>query len=546
MFILKLLHAGVFFSPFLSLLHSIRYYKTSSRLRMTMKSNDDILIKEGSQQSEDSLITEVERLKISKSNNNNNIRDKKNPKKSKNKGKSGKLPKELITPEYIEKMRKEREMKKALKRAELIAQGVDPNSLNNNNTSNYIRRELVEIPHKHITKHKVMLSLKIMTYNLLAQALIRRKLFPDNGDILKWQKRSKVLIQELKDYDCDILCLQEVDYLQYKTFWRPELEKLGYNTKFNRGNDKNHGVSIFYKSKLFNILDTCLIDFDKEKSGAIEPRTITKNVGLIVALSLRSNPEKVICIGTAHLFWHPFGTYERTRQTYIVLSKSKEFEKRVLILNPNINKIWKFFAGDFNSQPYDAPYLSITCKPVKYNDRCKKVISCSTSFQFSSLRHGGSGEEEEGGNVEKFGENQPKDPVPEDFLATEEQSLLVKQIERLHNELPLRAVSLYSIAYHMIDPKNAGLDNERNEPFFSNWANKWRGLLDYIFFIKDWSINEDKTEIDELTVFEEENEVVVDKLLKMPHPEEMGLGQPRENEYPSDHLCMIAQISLME
>ncbi|KAG0680799.1 hypothetical protein C6P40_003953 [Pichia californica] len=464
--------------------------------------------------------------------------------KQKKKGKkSGKIPKDMLTPEIIEELRKQREEKKRLKKDALIAQGIDLDA--DTHTPKYIKRQLLSIPYEN-NDISTIITLKIMTYNLLAQALIRRTLFPDNGEILKWQKRSKVLIQELKDYDCDVLCLQEVDFVQYKTFWRPELEKLGYETKFHRGNDKNHGISIFYKRSLFNLIDLCLIDFDNEKSGNIQPRTITKNVGLILGLVLRNDSTKMITIGTAHLFWHPFGTYERTRQTFIVLSKSKEFEKRIQVLHPEIKKIWKFFAGDFNSQPYDAPYLSITSKPVKYDDRCMRVISCSTSFQYSDLRNGGSGEKEEGGNVEKFGENQPKDPVPAEYIATEEQQLLVKDIEELHNRLPFRAISLYSIGYKVVDPQNSGLDNDRNEPFFSNWAHTWRGLLDYIFFIKEWDIDTDCKELDTIPQFEKENNIRINKLLKLPHPEQMGQGQPRENEYPSDHLCMIADISLLE
>jgi RNA exonuclease NGL2 len=169
-----------------------------------------------------SLITETAKLKLNDSNGstqkiNTTKKDSKNAKKS---GKSGKLPKELITPEYIEKMRKEREEKKRLKREQLIAQGIDPDNINK---TTYIKREMLEVPHSTETGKKSVLTFKIMTYNLLAQALIRRTLFPNNGDILKWQKRSKVLIQEIKDYACDILCLQEVDFVQYKTFWRPEL-----------------------------------------------------------------------------------------------------------------------------------------------------------------------------------------------------------------------------------------------------------------------------------------------------------------------------------
>lgn len=481
-----------------------------------------------------SLIAETEKLTIQSQNGND---------QKKVKGNKGKMPKEMITPEYIEMMRKQREEKKRIKREQLIAKGIDPDA--NKKKTPYIKRELLTIPHDNEFTGDKTMTLKIMTYNLLAQALIRRTLFPNNGDILKWQKRSKVLIQEMKDYECDIMCLQEVDFIQYKSFWRPELEKLGYQTKFNRGADKNHGVSIFFKQSLFNAIDTCLIDFDKERSGNITPRTVTKNAGLILALSIKSNSAKAVLIGTAHLFWHPFGTYERTRQTYVMLSKCKEFEKRVKILHPDIKQFWNFFAGDFNSQPYDSPYLSICQKPITYDDRCKRVISCSTSYQYSNKREGRSGEDEEGGNVEKFGENQPKDPVPESFETTEKQAEMVRTMESLHNQLPLRAISLYSVGYKQIDPTNAGLDNDRNEPFFSNWANSWRGLLDYIFLIKEWDLQEDKTSVDSLLNFETENNVILHKLLKMPHKEEMGLGQPRENEYPSDHLCMIAELSLI-
>lgn len=38
----------------------------------------------------------------------------------------------------------------------------------------------------------------------------------------------------LTDYNADILCLQEVDDMQYLQFFKPELEKKGYVTKFYR------------------------------------------------------------------------------------------------------------------------------------------------------------------------------------------------------------------------------------------------------------------------------------------------------------------------
>lgn len=465
-----------------------------------------------------------------------------NRKMAKDKGKK-KSHQGRPSPEEIIRIRKEREARREI-RAKLIAEGRDPDDPQHR--PYFKKRELLEVPHSAAIEHiEGGIPLKIMTYNLLAQTLIRRSMFPDNGRILKWTVRSKPLYQEVKYYDCDIICMQEMDYSNYQKFWTARMKELGYEGHFNRNQNKSHGVAIFFRKSMFAMIDHMHIQYDIIETAGIEPRTTTQNVGIVLALSLRGHQNNIVLIGTTHLFWHPFGTYERTRQTAILLMKAKEFERRVKVLHPEKSKVWSFFAGDFNSQPFDSPYLSITSKPVHYDDRCKTVIGCSTSFEFSNKRDGGGGEEEEGGNVEVYGENQPKTPVPDRFDPTVEQQKMVAEMEKLHNALPYRAISLYSVAYGLVDPKNSGLDNSRNEPFFSNWAHTWRGLLDYIFVIRDWDGKEDNRAIDSLEKFETENHIRLNSLLRMPHPEEMDKGLPREYLYPSDHLCMVAQVSLL-
>ncbi|KAG7740995.1 hypothetical protein KL923_001636 [Ogataea haglerorum] len=389
-------------------------------------------------------------------------------------------------------------------------------------TQLFIRRPLIDLPRSE----PVQDTFTIMSYNLLAQALIRRSLFPDNGAILKWSKRSEALLAELEYYAADIMCLQEMDYIQYNSYWSPKLAQLGYENKYYRSGTKNHGVTVFYKASKFALVDSSFIDYDKVATDGIVPRTATQNVGLLVALQPKNRLDSVLVVGTTHLFWHPYGTYERTRQTYVVLQSMLEFEKRVKLLHPNFAKTYKFFAGDFNSQPYDSPYLSIVQKPIVYNARCLNVISCSASYDYSNQD-----------------DNEHETPVPEEFEPNEEQRKMVHDMEKLHNSLPARAISLYSLGYHLVDPKNAGLDNDRNEPFFSNWAHTWRGLLDYIFFVTEWD-GSDCTAPDKLEDFEVQHGVILKGLLKLPHPTEMDKGQPREGEYPSDHLCIIAEVAL--
>lgn len=257
----------------------------------------------------------------------------KQPKASKKK-KGSKNPAE-ITPEYIAEQRAKREAAKKAKKDALIAQGIDPEQVDTPPDLRFITRPILKIPRDNSDPlfSKNGLNVKIMTYNVLAQALIRRTLFPTSGNAVKWFKRSQVLLSEFKHYNCDILLLQEVDHVQFNSFWRSEFEKLGYGAVFNRWGDKNHGVAIFFRNSLFDVTDKMYIDYDKEESGNIPPRTVTKNVGLILALKFKDSilqkfPEtdkKGILVGTTHLFWHPFGTYERTRQTYVILNKFREF-----------------------------------------------------------------------------------------------------------------------------------------------------------------------------------------------------------------------------
>ncbi|CAI5027955.1 CGH_1_HP_G0099250.mRNA.1.CDS.1 [Saccharomyces cerevisiae] len=64
----------------------------------------------------------------------------------------------------------------------------------------------------------------------------------------------------------------------------------------------------------------------------------------------------------------------------------KEFMHRVNVLqNENdgdLSHWFPFFCGDFNSQPFDTPYLSMTSKPVHYRNRAKTVIECALHISF--------------------------------------------------------------------------------------------------------------------------------------------------------------------
>lgn len=436
----------------------------------------------------------------------------------------------------------------------------------------FIKRPMLEIPH---LSSGYSFEIKIMSYNVLAQALIRRKLFPTSGNALKWGNRSQVLASEFKHYDADIICLQELDYIQYNSHWKQVFYQLGFTSEYYRSDGKNHGVAIFYRKTLFKCKHTRFINYDSIDTGDVKNSTETKNVGLLINLEFTdevrvkfpSLSRSGLIVGTTHLFWHPYGTAERTRQTYIVLQEMKEFTRTLNLLYGE-QKYYRLFAGDFNSQPFDSPYLSVVAKPITYTDRAKNVLGRSLAHKWEkSEKDEEKDEEKEEENEEEKGEEKGEEkveeeqadedeedeeeedlPVPKSFKFSPDVLDKINNLEKLHNDLDVRAVSLYSVGYKYVHPDNAGRDNERKEPFFSNWAHTWRGLLDYIFVVTDWDKQKSYAEkIDTLTELEKENDIKLLELLRMPEPEEMGpepSGQPRTGQYPSDHLCMMAKIAL--
>lgn len=459
-----------------------------------------------------------------------------------------------ITPEYIEEQRKLRELKKEKKRQELIARGIDPDAKPVPENLRFIKRELLKIPYQKPTEKAFQIS--IMCYNLLAQALIRRKLFPTSGNALKWANRSQVLLSEFEHYNADIVCLQELDYIQYTSFWKKEFARLGYGSQYYRAGTKNHGVAVLYKLEKFEYQHCMFINYDKVETGDIRPTTVTQNVGMMVYLTftdpvLKEHPgitRDGIIVGTTHLFWHPFGTFERTRQTYIVLQQMKEFTKNMNLLHGADKKFYRFFAGDFNSQPYDTPYLSMTAKPIKYTDRARNVIGRALLHKWTKKTATEDEDEEEEDEEEEDEEEEDNNPVPENFVFKPEALARIEKLEALHNQLDMRSISLYSVGYHLVHAANAGLDNDRNEPFFSNWAHAWRGLLDYIFVVTDWDGTKSYThQVDTPRLVEQEQNIRLLSLLRLPEAEEMGpepSGQPRAGQYPSDHLCLLATVEL--
>lgn len=93
------------------------------------------------------------------------------------------------------------------------------------------RRDFIPIPYSEPKNVKKVQSLRVMQFNILADGLAGLR--PDLGafsrakhHFMAWSDRKGRLLQEIVQYNADIVTLQECDH--FYDFFLPEMEKRGY------------------------------------------------------------------------------------------------------------------------------------------------------------------------------------------------------------------------------------------------------------------------------------------------------------------------------
>ncbi|KAG9093236.1 hypothetical protein FS749_014799 [Ceratobasidium sp. UAMH 11750] len=209
-------------------------------------------------------------------------------------------------------------------------------------------------------------STLVATWNILAQILVRRDLFP-GSDCLRTSQRYPMILAEIVSHAADIFCLQEVDS---KEKLLPTFHEAGFSETFGCGRGKKHGCMILHRTSRYKGIAERVVFYDEEsvrqetsdEDGAnrfgLTHRT--RNIGLLVALQDRANPSAApVIVATTHLFWHGLYKYERARQAGILRREALRFRDQHGTPESSI-----IMAGDFNFQPDEAAYALLRGAPL--------------------------------------------------------------------------------------------------------------------------------------------------------------------------------------
>ncbi|KAK6921135.1 Endonuclease/exonuclease/phosphatase [Dillenia turbinata] len=174
---------------------------------------------------------------------------------------------------------------------------VEPN-YNPNRSSSYtpIQRRWIESENPFPTQERFA----VVSYNILGDrnAFKHRDMYPNVPYYrLKWDRRKRVIRDELVGYNADIICLQEVDkYFDLLSI----MEESGYAGNYKRRSGDNvDGCAMFWKQDKFQLLEEESIEF--------------KNLGLrdnvaqlsVFEMSKVESRRLLVVVGNIHVLYNP-------------------------------------------------------------------------------------------------------------------------------------------------------------------------------------------------------------------------------------------------
>lgn len=215
-----------------------------------------------------------------------------------------------------------------------------------------------------------------MCYNVLCDKYATRQFYGYcPAWALNWDYRKKVILDDIKNFNADIITLQELETEQFHQYFLPELKQYDYDGIFSpksraktmSDHDKKHvdGCAIMFKTSRFQLVKDYLIEFNQiamataEGSEDMLNRVMTKdNIGLaallevkqddlnnsnqtdLISTKLGNNKEKtsnsssnssntnnsnkqLLLVSTAHIHWDPDYCDVKLIQTLMLTNEIK-------------------------------------------------------------------------------------------------------------------------------------------------------------------------------------------------------------------------------
>lgn len=217
-------------------------------------------------------------------------------------------------------------------------------------------------------------SFSVLSYNILAKGLLSSHSYlytKCDQNVLDWSYRWNNLAKEIKSYNSDVICLQEVEDVDLVNDIQPLLENMGYQTNYKKRMGRNDGLLTAVRTSSFQIISVTPVDYYRPGDDL----TDRENVGLIclVETKLTGDERAAIVICNTHLLYNPKRGDKKLVQICTFLA---EIDR---VVNGYYNKHQiqpaVILCGDFNSTPFSPLFHFVTYAQLFYRDLPRQAVS---------------------------------------------------------------------------------------------------------------------------------------------------------------------------
>ncbi|NXN06539.1 ANGE1 protein, partial [Indicator maculatus] len=234
---------------------------------------------------------------------------------------------------------------------------------------------------EQVTKNTQLFEFRVMSYNILAQDLVEQGLdlyLHCHQDILDWNYRLPNLLQEIRHWDPDVLCLQEVQENHYWEQLEPTFKAMGFTCFYKRRTGtKTDGCAVCYKHSRFQLISLSPIEYFRPGLDVLN----RDNVGLVLLLqpllpdSLYLKAVSPLCVANTHMLFNPRRGDIKLAQMALLLAEIDKIAK-----TDEGNYYPVILCGDLNSVPDSPLYKFIRNGELSYHGMPAWKVSGQEDF----------------------------------------------------------------------------------------------------------------------------------------------------------------------
>ncbi|CAN6478832.1 unnamed protein product [Victoria cruziana] len=201
----------------------------------------------------------------------------------------------------------------------------------------------------------------VVSHNILGDdnAFKHRDLYPSTpSSLLKWNRRLRLICEELRLWQPDIVCLQEVDRFQDLM---DSLNSGGYVGSYKRRTGEAvDGCAVLWKENVFNVLD--------EESIEFRGFDLRDNVAQLFVFEMKKVKSRRLVVGNIHVLFNPNRGDIKLGQIRMLLQKAHT-------LSQKWGGLPVVLAGDFNSTPQSAIYEFLALSKINITAYDRRSLS---------------------------------------------------------------------------------------------------------------------------------------------------------------------------